>query len=245
MPTLNLNNINALYYENSLCNKLYKGSQQLYPQIGDPYLNNVILYLKGDDLNDNSPINRMVTNNNNVIVNTLIKKYGSGSLDFNRSNSLSFTGDDLNFTNQDFTVESWVYNRSFTPYNFLYGSWEGTVTLSSFLAAVNNTSLSHAFSESGFYTPAYEYYYNIPFNLNQWYHLAFTRQGNAFKSWVNGNLVDQRNFNISLYSSNHFSIGANNNNQSADALIDSFRITKGVARYIGNFDPEFDTYLMY
>ena len=79
-------------------------------------------------------------------------------------------------------------------------------------------------------------------NLNQWYHIAVTRQGSAFRLFVDGALVSTgTNPNaIASSASTPISVGGSPVYGSAatlSGLIDDVRITVGTARYTAAFTP--------
>ena len=82
-----------------------------------------------------------------------------------------------------------------------------------------------------------------PVSLNTWSHIAFTRNGNVFTTWVNGVLSATVTISFTLYDNSLESVVIG----SADSLgnpsflfhgnISNMRVTKGVAVYTSNFTP--------
>ncbi|RYZ95467.1 MAG: hypothetical protein EOO68_18500, partial [Moraxellaceae bacterium] len=76
---------------------------------------------------------------------------------------------------------------------------------------------------------------------NTWTHVAFVRKSNVLKIFVNGIEGYSGNNNINFSSSAFTTIGGsatgNDFNRYFNGYIDDLRITKGVARYTGNFTP--------
>jgi hypothetical protein len=77
---------------------------------------------------------------------------------------------------------------------------------------------------------------------NTWYHIAVTRSGNTFRSFVNG--VVEKTFTVSgtIFSDATipYNIGRTayqSGNFYYNGYMDDFRITRGYARYTGNFTP--------
>jgi hypothetical protein len=84
------------------------------------------------------------------------------------------------------------------------------------------------------------------YTTNQWVHIAITRNNNVHRAFVNGVLTGTpltrtNNENVT----NQVWIGTNayTTLNYYDGYLDSFRITKDIARYTANFNPETDTYL--
>jgi len=238
MPTLNLNNADKLYYGDSVVQKLYKGDQQLYPIIQlDPFLSDVLLHLKADDFLDSSPNPKTVNLSTGSIINTSIKKYGSGSFDFRNSNSfLSINNANLwlnDFSN--LTIEFWYYCvQSHGDTGIL--QFDGTA----------NTNMWRFYRTSQLNYLGNNYLQAISTSnrlLSQWIHCAIVHEGNAYRYYQNGILqggVDP----TQIPTVRTFRIGTYGSDYPARGFIDSFRITDAI-RYTTNFNPETDTYLAY
>jgi len=75
---------------------------------------------------------------------------------------------------------------------------------------------------------------------NTTYHVAVCREGNTFRTFLNGVAGATGTSSASIINNtNVFAIGAASNAATAsfNGRIDEFRVTKGVARYNGNFTP--------
>ena len=80
-------------------------------------------------------------------------------------------------------------------------------------------------------------------SINTWYHIAVTRSGNTFKSFING--VVEKTFTVSgtIYSDTTipYNIGRSGYSSGGyfyyNGYMDDLRITKGVARYTTTFTP--------
>lgn len=163
-----------------------------------------------------------------------------GSLRCNGGLSYVFTSSEWNFTNVDWTIECWMYTStanqvaavlnnltggggSFYPYNF----------------GLNNGKLClYGYTAAG--TLAYSLFEVATLPLNSWNFIAFQRSGNTITLYLNGISIATASLTpgVSLYwDSSPFNIGAyNDNSYPFDGWLDDIRITKGVARYSGNFD---------
>lgn len=245
MPTLNLNSINKLFYSNTEAQKLYRGGDLLYPLPVDPHLANVVLHLKGDGANnstsivDSSPTPKTITRVGDTKISTVQSKYGGSSIYFDGSDSLlTSTNTDFTFGTGDWTIEVWVY----------------TINRREICGAFTNGVYSSGNIGWGDYNNTFSFYWNASsiapisnYPLNQWVHLALTRQSNVHRSFINGVLTGTPTTRTTGETSNQFEIGTNGSQdqyrQFYTGYMDSFRITKGVARYTSNFNPETDTYL--
>lgn len=199
---------------------------------------------------DRSGINNLDTVGN-AQIDTAVKKYGTGSIEFDGTGDyLETPYDDVyEFGTGDFTVEGWI-NISTLPTGLYHAP------LVSFGGA-NSSNLSswifsyYANSGSGqliFYrfdgttetllgrswTPS----------ANQWYHIAVSRNGTDLRLFVDGVQLGAT-FTSSLdYSAvgtqgllvGHIRTGASGSTYSyLDGYADDLRVTKGVARYTSNF----------
>jgi hypothetical protein len=252
MPTLNLNEATKLYYGNTEAQKLYKGGDLLYPvQIVDPYLANVVLYLKGDgannstDIVDNSPTPKTITRFGDTKISTTQSKYGGSSIYFDGSGDYlqSDTITELGFSTGDFTIELWLHplvswSDLIGFLGFVGGSGGKGNAIGAFVGALS--IWVDAGSVSSF---------NFNPTTNQWVHIALTRFNGTLRAFRNGvvmatyaNWVDDLGLTKQLLIGRYTQQGFT---KQFNGYIDSLRITKGIARYTANFNPETDTYLAY
>lgn len=240
MPTLNLNQASKLYYGNVEAQKLYKGSQLLYPvpQI-DPFLSDVILHLKGDDFTDNSQYAHTLTVSGSLAINTTIKKYGSGSIYIPPvTNLITLNSPNLTLGTTDWTIEYWAYRVSQTDNTgFLFFNNGSTTT--------NRISIEHYYNRERI-TIADKTYILLTDNpsLNTWVHKAFVKTGNTIKKYVGGILSESTTISTHNFNSSSWELLKTSSFCRITAYIDSIRITKS-ARYTANFNPETNTYLAY
>ena len=217
--------------------------------IPDQYYNNVSLLLNFNGSNNSTTIVDSGT------VNTSINLYGSGSL---RTNIKKFgtasyynpgaysylrvpTTNILNFGSGNWTVEAWVYRTESQSFP------SGGVVWSL-------NQLFFAYTDGGISAQFYDSAYNgIGFSggggnvlLNTWQHIAIVRSGNDLLGFIDGVNVSSGNANQYGNPSiatppSYFSIGAHGNESFGQyafaGYIDDLRITKGIARYTGNFTP--------
>ena len=110
----------AVYVDDLFSTFIYEGNGAFAKVIEndialvDGPANGTVLHLTGDNLPDSSPVAKTVTNNNSVSVSTSVKKYGTGSLQFDGVDQyLSIaSSEDFNFGADDFTIEGWFYAQT-------------------------------------------------------------------------------------------------------------------------------------
>jgi len=91
-----------------------------------------------------------------------------------------------------------------------------------------------------FLTSAGTSFYTAGITTGAWYHFAAVRNGSTVTLYVNGSSVGSYTNSNSIGStSKTLYIGVQNNGAAWpwNGYIDDLRITKGAARYIGNFTP--------
>jgi hypothetical protein len=176
----------------------------------------------------------------NAQVSTSVVKYGTGSMAFDGS------GDWLagpptpqtDLGSGDFTIEAWLYRTASGA-----ASDSGMVsrgapsTLNGFVFAYTSANvLTFNFNYSGAIVTGVTV---IP--ANTWTHVAVSRNGNTFRLFVNG-VVDATATSTNSQTTNAsdvFYVGRSgfDSNRIVTGYLDDVRLTKGAARYIGNFTP--------
>ena len=169
----------------------------------------------------------------NAQLSTAVKKYNNASMYFDG------TGDyltlpynkNIDISTGDFTIESWVYATTTTnsvDSVWGYGNYGGMLyhagtTWSWEVGAPNG--VSNHFTLTG------------TASLNAWHHIACTRYGSTFTLWIDGVSASTNTTASDAGSPRQLYIGWNNStgNQVFTGYIDDLRITKGFARYTGNF----------
>lgn len=186
--------------------------------------------------------------NNGYVVYHRNYKYGTRSMYFSSSTSSAHKGlrliytDELQFNDDDFTVELWV--------NFISLPSSSSSYPEPFFDQLGSTKSARFFSQydSGNYGVGIKYstdgtniagtlVWNYALTTGTWYHIAFTRDGADIDVHING--VSQGSKNIgtaSIYpasSSTAFRMGRLSSLvlQSLHAYVDEPRISIGVARY--------------
>lgn len=196
-------------------------------------------------LEDNSEQNHSITNNN-VTVNTSIKKFGAGSAYFNGS-SAKLTIQKLGlleFGINDFTIDCWVkIPTDVTGYRIICskGSTAGQGWLFGHCGA--GRLRFWCITESGWN----DYGYDTGTDLrdDSWHHIAAIRTGTSLKFYVDGTMESSQILNGSNIQSSTFNalIGAESNEGwYFEGYMDEIRISRGVQRWLSNFTPLTDEY---
>ena len=139
------------------------------------------------------------------------------------------TKPELNFGTGDFTAEFWVYfNSVAADQGFLGGSttnaWEIRWRTST---GLNLGRLNTAFDSTFAWSPS----------INTWYHVAVTRSSANVRAFIDGTQIGTTSTNSNTYNSGTlFYVGlTDTSNNALNGYLDDVRITKGYARYTGNF----------
>ena len=175
-------------------------------------------------------------------IDTTIKKYGTGSIEFDGTGDWLTAGDptggvstgSLLFFTGNFTVEFWVYlnsahtgaNRGLVARGTSTTGWQISLNTTEKVVFTFGTS---TITSSGSIT------------TNAWNHIAVVREGtgtNQTKIYINGTNDGTGTVNTSFTQTNVFYIGANRvGAEPMRGFIDDLRVTKGIARYTSNFAP--------
>jgi hypothetical protein len=211
----------------------------------DAYFDNVLLLLHMDGPNaspefiDLSRQPKQVTRLGSAQISTAEGK-SAQSLDLSASNSggankLVVDHPDFNFGTGDWTVEAWIYPTSFYDYKTIAST------------RPNNSGYSNAWHFSvrssgslNFFSDVYDAQSPASvITVNQWQHVAATRQGNTLRLFVNGVVVATNTNYTRNLTRTKIGIGAfsEQNTEGFSGYIDDFRITKNVARYADGASP--------
>jgi len=207
--------------------------------IGDANFADVSLLLHGDGtsgsttITDSSSNSTSVTVVGNTQIDTTVKKFGTGSIEFDG------TGDELTYTapvlSGDFTYEAWVYPESqvqafpicFAPVsdatvaNRVALSYDTSTYVDKFSCRVgSNFIVASSTSSTG-----------------QWYHLAIVRSGSTVSMYIDGVSQGTQTFSTSISSRTAYIGGSSliGSNTHFAGFIDDFRFTNGLARYTSTF----------
>jgi hypothetical protein len=161
-------------------------------------------------------------------ISTSVKKFGSGSVSFNGSDSYLFSpANGLNqFATGDFTLEAFIYFNS-VGNGQIISAGNGSATNAYYWQYYNNQL---QFGIQGVSSIS-----NINWSpsANTWYHIAVTRSGSTVRQFVNGSEIG------SASSSQNFVDGPTYIGYGGagyfNGYMDEIRITKGIARYTGTY----------
>lgn len=187
---------------------------------------------------DRAPTQKTLTNSVGTALNATQSKYNSTSLYLNGVNDTISAAShaDFNFGTGDFTIELWVYGtRTNQPHSsprilangaYLAANAWNLVLIASSGALFFDTYNGSAVNGSSIGTLV----------ENSWNHIAVTRQSGTLRTFLNGALVTTKTDNQSLSGAYTTYVGSDTISF-FKGYIDDLRITKGVARYTGNFTP--------
>ena len=218
---------------------------------GDSSFSNVTLLLHGDGTNgstsitDSSSSPKTVTVNGNAQIDTTIKKFGTGSIEFDGTNSNLTLPSGL-IGSGDFTIEYWVYGDATSGNSSRHLDFGGTNRLIIYYQGASTTS-------------AYDYSINVYDNnagnqgvdnsltlgnyRGNWNHVAVVKgstvnnNGPGIALYLNGTKKSSRNTALDFTDAS-LTIGSTPTSSSwLNGFLDDIRITNGVARYTSNFTP--------
>ena len=191
----------------------------------------------GQSFYDSSPNKHTVTANGNATHSNVQSKFSGGSIYLDGSGDRLTVSShaDWAFGTGDFTVDCWV-NKSATV------AWETLLeTYSSggngFICGLKDSDSTIAFySEGG---TGWNYAGGTALALNTWYHLAWVRDGNNFRMFVNG---VQQGSTFTFSSSDTFAagtllVGSRSSAQYVNGYMDEVRVIKGTALWLSGFTP--------
>jgi len=174
-----------------------------------------------------------------------------GSMLFNGSSDYltvvdSGASPEFTFGAGDWTIECWIYptsgglDQGIISKLYNIGTEAGPFTI---LLNSSNIPVLYSCSNGGGSGWNITALGTTPVSLNSWSHIAFTRNGNVFTTWVNGVLSANVTISFTLYDNSLESVVIG----SADMLgnpsylfhgnISNVRIVKGVAVYTSDFTP--------
>jgi hypothetical protein len=183
----------------------------------------------------NATQKKTVTANGNARIATAQSEFGGSSAYFDGTGDyLSLPNNsDFNFGTGDYTIDAWIYPTSAgsPQYQFIFGGASGELTL-----CLDGTSL-----ELGkWYVAGIAYSAAGSVTSNTWQHVAVTRSGTTVKLFVNGIKVGDATDATNVTYAGQPRVGASSystNYAYFNGYIDELRVTKGAARWTGNFTP--------
>ena len=157
-------------------------------------------------------------------------KYGGSSMYFDGTGDylLMDGSTDFAFGTGDFTIELWMYMTA--------GAGTNRTVYDSRPSTGGMAITAHTTNVLNFYNGA-DRLGTTTLSLNTWYHIAISRSGGTVRGFVNG-VQDISVSDAASYGSSTSRPIIGMDNGSANLFtgyIDDFRVTKGYARYVGNF----------
>jgi hypothetical protein len=217
---------------------------------GDEYYNScsLLLHLNGSNgsttFTDNSPTPKTATSNNGAAISTAQSKFGGSSLLLDGTNDYVTipSNSDFDLTG-NYTIEFWAYSSNFGAGGYLHRGFYTTTSqtwagLSFSIRGVGGIRFYFYATNNG-----NEQYVDVSApSSNAWHHFAMVKSGTTGRVFIDGTLAGTINgLNTPAVSSQTLRIGVWDYNISSEyfnGYIDEIRITKGVARYTGNFTPQ-------
>lgn len=174
----------------------------------------------------------------NAQVSTSVVKYGTGSMAFDG------TGDWLTAPNSkglyigsgDFTIEGWLYLNATGATKGIVSQFNSNGTGPGWTLYIKTTNVLEFYGGSGTVTVTG----TTAISATTWTHFAVVRSGSTITIYINGTAGGTAtNSSFSDDTSALVYVGgrADSSALSLNGYIDDLRITKGAARYIGNFTP--------
>lgn len=204
----------------------------------DIFFNNVLLFLKGNGLNNSTSIvddsnhKRTINRFGNTAISTAQAKYSSSIYFDGREDYLNIPLLSIDFTG-DFTAEAWIYFLDTSWATFLAGDETGNTE---FTVASSLLGLARSYV-------AWDLQFSHSTSLNTWNHFAYSRQNGLLRIFKNGILIHSLNYPTNIIVTSNLFIGRDyGGNRQFKGYLSHLRISN-IARYTANFNAETDTYL--
>jgi hypothetical protein len=179
----------------------------------------------------------------NAQIDTAQSKFHGSSLllDGNGDYIAISDSDDWNMVSGDFTIECWTRFNSVSASQVIFAQTPDTNNRFNLFWSHSANELNFEARSGGTWELAYE----VPFTplSGTWYHIAIERSTNTWRTYIDGT-AGTNNLSLGSYSntmpnlSGDFLIGNRTlDNPYLNGWIDEFRVSKGIARYGGNFTP--------
>jgi hypothetical protein len=209
----------------------------------DPYFTGVslLLHMDSSPYVDNSSIPKTVTGVGGAAIASSQYKFGNASTSFSTSGAYLQSAHNAAFSIDygDFTAECWVYatNRAVGGTIFSFGTsgssyqWASGIDTGLSVGGLMLAGLDGSrFASSG---------NNPTIPENTWTHVVFQRATNVIQGWIGGIFSTQAYGYSGDWTDNPSFVLTIGNGVFGQfyGYIDELRITKGVARYSGNFTP--------
>lgn len=185
---------------------------------------------------DNATMNNWETAGN-AQISTSTKKYGTGSIYLDGNDYLVAPSNPYFAigANEDYTIECWV-NYTVVQTGAYYQATNNLGAASGQIwFGYEGGALKSSQHGSGTYAVSYTW---SP-STGTWYHVAATRASGTVRLFINGTVVTTNSSTQSgiAFTQSGAAVGVLTSPAYFYGYIDDLRVTKGVARYLGNFTP--------
>jgi len=155
-------------------------------------------------------------------------RFGATSMFWNNASRIDLPESDDFVFDGDFTIDAWIYPiaagalliSNITSANYFHSLYLSSTTLG---RVYIDSTLELSFAV----TP------------NEWQHYALVREGDVFKAYINGTLMDTETIigagSVNLPANNVY--GSAVSAQRGDGYVDELRVSKGIARWTEDFLP--------
>jgi hypothetical protein len=213
---------------------------------GDPYFANVSLLLNGEAFADQSSTATAVTVNGTAALSKTQSKFGGSAYWFPGLNSASISmpvnAAATNLGTGAVTLEFWVRPESVkATEECIIGAAQGSNNARSFYICTTNGSPAFIWYPDGTGGSRRTLSFGTgTLTANVWHHMAVTRDGSGvLRTFLDGTVIASTSTSTAFAypTGSRFEIGKEANYASGafTGYIDDVRVTKGVARYTGNF----------
>jgi hypothetical protein len=204
----------------------------------DPFWANVSLLLHMDGVNDgtnftdSSSFNHTITGVNGAVTKTTQFKFGTASFYCASTQLTTPDSTDLQIGTDDWTIEAQIYPLSLSGYQTIIAKRDGYSTSAYYSFGLNSNQVF-------LYPGTGSNLGGGTVSANTWTHVAVERYGSTTTIYVAGtgtsigDIVPNATY---LTHTQHIG-GLDTTAEMFNGYIDEVRITKGVARYRGNFTP--------
>ncbi|MDD2870984.1 MAG: prepilin-type N-terminal cleavage/methylation domain-containing protein [Candidatus Gracilibacteria bacterium] len=237
-------------WESGSCNKCNYGETVINGVCTDPYWQYTSALLRFNGSNGSTSIYDEKGSNGTgrggqMIISTTKSKFGGSSAYFDGSSdsaNLIYFDDLYNLSNTDFTIETWINLSSYTGrsvYGTIFSKKQSTTDYD-YTLYVDGINKSVVFGYGTTSTAVNTL--SSPINtidLNTWYHIAVSKNGNTIRLFINGEEVNSTSINENIRNRNvisYFGISFSQADRDYSGYIDEFRLTKGYSRYNSSFE---------
>ena len=188
-------------------------------------------------MTDNSKNNTTVTSNNGAAISTAQSKFGGTSGLFDGTNDyLSIVNNSaLNLSGGSYTIEFWIRpTGNYANYNTIIAKRAASTAWEVYLRITTGVL--------SFYNGT-NYESSVTPTANVWSHVAAVYNGTTINLYLNGVSVLSTAMGNTDYDAPIYIGSFPAGNEYFIGYIDELRVTKGIARYTGNFTPQTEQFL--